>query len=102
MTLRLTETAESDLAEIWAYLALEASEVIATRFVAAIRAEFDLLLTFPLSGPSREHLAPNLRVKLHGSYAAYYTPTEREVIIVRVLHGARDAAAIADRGGFTE
>jgi len=45
-------------------------------------------------------LGPDLRVKLHGSYAAYYLPTPREVIIVRVLHGARDAVDIADRGGF--
>ena len=67
-----------------------------------MKADFDQLLSFPRSGPSREHLAPNLRVKLHGSYAAYYTPTAHQVIIVRVLHGARDAAAIADRGGFAE
>jgi toxin ParE1/3/4 len=81
---------------------VEASEATASRFIGAIKADFDLLLTFPLSGPSRERLAPNLRVKLHGDYAAYYTPTPREVIIVRVLHGARDATAIADRGGFSE
>jgi toxin ParE1/3/4 len=56
--------------------------------VAAIKADFDLLLTLPRSGPPREHLAPNLRVRLHGSYAAYYTPTAREVIIVRVHRGA--------------
>jgi toxin ParE1/3/4 len=41
-------------------------------------------------------------VKFHGAYAIYYTPTASELIIVRVLHGARDAAAIADRGGFVE
>ena len=33
MSLRLTETAEDDLSEIWAYLASEASEAVATRFV---------------------------------------------------------------------
>ncbi len=70
--------------------------------MAAIKSEFDQLLVFPLSGPPREHLASNLRVKFHGAYAIYYTQTTREVIIVRVLHGARDASAIADRGGFAE
>ncbi len=35
-----------------------------------------------------------------GNYAAYYLATETEVILVRVLHGARDSAAIAERGGF--
>jgi hypothetical protein len=27
---------------------------------------------------------------------------EREIVIVRVLHGARDAGALAERGGFAE
>ncbi len=68
--------------------------------MAAIEAEFDQLLAFPLSGPAREDLATNLRVKFHRAYATYYTPAARELIIIRVLHGARDAGAIADDGGF--
>jgi len=35
-----------------------------------------------------------------GNYAIYYTVSETELVIVRVLHGARDAAALAERGGF--
>lgn len=81
---------------------MEASEAVATRFIAAIKADFDQLATFPLSGASREHLAADLRVKFHGAYGVYYTPMSRELIIIRVLHGARDAIAVADRGGFVE
>jgi toxin ParE1/3/4 len=55
----------------------------------------------PLIGSRREQFAPGLRVTFHSSYAIYYLPCGRELIIVRVLHGARDAAAIADQGGFT-
>ncbi len=69
--------------------------------MAAIQAEFDQLLAFPLSGPARADLAAGLRVKFHRTYAIYYTPTPRELIIIRVLHGARDAGAIAGDGGFT-
>jgi toxin ParE1/3/4 len=36
-----------------------------------------------------------------GNYAVYYTVSETELVIIRVLHGARDTAALADRGGFT-
>ena len=68
--------------------------------MAGLKADLDQLLLFPLSGPSREYLATNLRVKFHRAYAVYYTPTEQDLIVIRVLHGARDAAAIADRGGF--
>jgi plasmid stabilization system protein ParE len=55
---------EADLAEIWAYLATEASEVIATRFVDAIEAKFAPLLSAPLMGAKREQATPKpLRTK---------------------------------------
>jgi len=43
----------------------------------------------------------DLRVTFHRSYAIYYRPTARELVVIRVLHGARDAEALAERGGFT-
>jgi hypothetical protein len=46
------------LAEIWATLATEASEAIATRFVGSVEAAFEPLRHFPLAGPARENLAP--------------------------------------------
>lgn len=55
---------------------------------------------FPLAGPARERLAPGLRVTFHQAYAIYYAPLAEAVVIVRVLHGARDAVALAERGGF--
>jgi toxin ParE1/3/4 len=58
------------------------------------------LLEFPLSGSSRENFAAGLRVIFEGAYAIYYMASETELVLVRVLHGARDAAAIAERGGF--
>jgi toxin ParE1/3/4 len=67
-----------------------------------IKADLDQLATFPLSGPSREQLAPGLRVMFRGSYAIYYMPAEQEIVVIRVLHGARDIDALANRGGFAE
>ena len=49
--------AEADLAEIWAYLATEASEAVATRFVRQIEAAFEPVRYFPLAAPARERLA---------------------------------------------
>jgi toxin ParE1/3/4 len=88
------------LAEIWAYLAEEASETIATRFVASIEAKFAPLLQSPLIGSPRDQFAAGLRAIFKTPYVIYYVPTARELIIVRVLHSARDATAIADQGGF--
>jgi toxin ParE1/3/4 len=88
------------LAEIWAYLATEASEVIATRFVDAIEAKFAPLLSAPLMGAKREQFGAGLRVVFQQPYGIYYLTAGYELIIVRVLHAARDAQAIADQGGF--
>lgn len=59
------------------------------------------LLDFPFAGPSRDRLARGLRVMFQGNYALYYVVGESEVVLVRVLHGARDAAAVAEQGGFS-
>jgi toxin ParE1/3/4 len=45
-------------------------------------------------------LAPGLRVAFSGAYAIYFVHDANELVIVRVLHSARDAAALAERSGF--
>ena len=73
---------------------------MATRFIGEIEAAFQPVRHFPLASPAREMLGPGLRVTFHGAYAIYYQPRPDAVIIVRVLHGARDVAALAERGDF--
>lgn len=63
-------------------------------------AALEQLQRFPLLGPSRERLAPGLRVLLYGSYAAYYIPRADGVVVIRLLHGARDVEAFATNRGF--
>jgi toxin ParE1/3/4 len=53
-----------------------------------------LLADFPEIGARRELLAPNLRGLSHGRYMIYYFAKDTEIVIVRVVHGARDARAI--------
>lgn len=66
----------------------------------AIETHFEPLRHFPLSGAAREQLAPGLRVTFHSPYAIYYKPLAAAVVIIRVIHGARDVAALTKRGGF--
>ena len=66
----------------------------------AIETHFEPLRHFPLSRAAREQLAPGLRVILHSPYAIYYKPLSDAVVIIRVIHGARDVAALTKRGGF--
>ncbi len=51
-------------------------------------------------GPRREQFGTDLRVVFHSHYGIYYLPTDRDITIVRVLDGARDAVALAEQGGF--
>ena len=65
-----------------------------------IESQLDPLRQFPLMGTAREQFGANLRVVFHTHYAIYYPPTPTELIIVRVLHGARGTRAVAEQGGF--
>ena len=48
----------------------------------------------PELGPRRDQLAPGLRAYFYRDYAIYYRFTDTEVIVIRVVHGSRDAAAL--------
>jgi toxin ParE1/3/4 len=78
----------------------ETSESFATNFLTRTEARFAQALQFPFSGAARPHLAHDLRVIFSEKYAIYYLPRPDEIIIVRVLHGSRDIAPMADEGGF--
>ncbi|MGB3580283.1 MAG: type II toxin-antitoxin system RelE/ParE family toxin [Roseiarcus sp.] len=97
----MTDKAEADLAEIWAYVAVEVSEAAATRLVDKLYAACEPLRQFPRLGPAREQFAAGLRVCFSGNYALYYLHDDDAVTIVRVLHGSRDVAALAQPGGLT-
>jgi toxin ParE1/3/4 len=70
--------------------------------VRAIEQKFEPLRDMPLLGAARNQLAPGLRVIFHSRYAIYYVARDEEVVIVRVIHGARDATALGEHGGFEE
>ena len=84
------------------YAVSEASETVAARLIGKFRSACEPLCDFPESGAPRDQLAPGLRAVFAGNYGIYYLHDERELVIVRVLHGARDAVALAGSGGFAE
>lgn len=67
--------------------------------MASVEAKFAPLLLSPLSGSARDQFVAGLRAIFRTPYVIYYLPTAHELIIVRVLHSARDATAIANQGG---
>ena len=82
------------------YLADEASEGVARRFLAEVSECLGRLTRFPGRGASREAFGAGMRVIFHDNYAIYYLVRSAEVVVVRVLHGARDVEGIWEEGGF--
>lgn len=93
LILKITPTAERDLAEIWTYIAADDPRA-ATRFVQQVEDKFEPLCEFPGAGSPRDHLAAGLRAVPYKSYVIYYVHTDTDVTIVRVVHGARDLNAM--------
>ena len=62
--------------------------------IREIEGRFATVQAHPEIGPRRKRLAPWLRTHFHRDYVLYYRFTDEEVIIVRVVHGARDARAL--------
>lgn len=56
--------------------------------------KFEPLREFPELGAARDQVAPGLRAPPNRDYVIYYEVVSGELVIVRVLHGARDARAI--------
>ena len=100
LKVRYTIKADADLSSIWSYLTENGSESRAYEFNSRIHRRIQQAALFPFSGAPRPHLAQHMRVLFYQKYAIYYLPGAEEIIVVRVLHGARDIAAIAEEGGF--
>ncbi len=84
---------------IWCHVAAETSERAATRFCERIRERMRPLCTFPQAGAPRDQLSKGLRAAFVGRYVIYYVHDDASLVIVRVLHGARDVTTIiADSG----
>jgi toxin ParE1/3/4 len=92
MAYRLSDLAESDLAEIWLYVAEDASPMTADRLIDAIFDRFELLTEQPRMGRNRPEFADDVRAFVVESYVIYYRHDE-DILIARVLHGRRDQAA---------
>jgi len=86
---RLSPLAEFDLDEIWNYIARDDAD-IAADFIRKLIERFVLISRQPEIGRVRDELAPGIRQVQYKDYAIFYTVSEMDVEIARVLHGARD------------
>jgi toxin ParE1/3/4 len=93
---RRTSQADSDLDDIWYYVASKSGSLdIADRFIDSITDRFFLLASHPNIGRARdEDLRPGLRSFPVGDYIIVYRIQDEDVLILRVLRGSRDITAL--------
>lgn len=84
-----TRQANTDLLEIWTYIAENAFEA-ADRVLDALNQRCQAVAEMPGMGRLRDDLALSLRSIPEGNYVIYYRPIENGIQVIRVLHGARD------------
>lgn len=87
----ITPIAERDVEEIWTYIATDNQES-ATAFILRLEEQIDALEQFPERCsliPENELLGTSYRHLLHGAYRTIFRISERNVYILRVIHGAR-------------
>lgn len=97
-TRRITKRAAArrDLVEHYVYLAENASESVAERFLGSAEASFQELLRQPLIGAPLPLTHPMLagmrkwRIRDFDRFLIFYLPRVDGVSIIRVLHSAQD------------
>jgi len=89
----LTAEAEESRIAIWLHVA-EHSPDAADRLLERIEEECRLYATQPEMGTPRPDLGRNLRCFAVGQYVVIYRPTEEGIVVLLVIHGARDIPSI--------
>ena len=89
MTWSLSGPARQDLDDIWFHIAGD-NIAAADKVISQIVERFDMLARQPLIGEACPEVLPDLRNFPIRPYVIYYATQDDEVVIARVLHGARD------------
>ncbi len=93
LPIKTTANARADLDELWNSIALQ-SLASAERLMARLDYRIRSLAQFPETGIARPEIFENLRLLVEGNYLILYLLRDGIVIILRVVHGARDLTRV--------
>lgn len=93
MRVDIAEDAERDLEEIADFIAQE-NPMRAASFVMELRKKAFAIGRAPNAYPPRPLFGDGIRVSIRRPYLIVFRIRARRVEVLRILHGARDAAAI--------
>jgi len=99
MAHRLAPEAETELDDIWYYIAKQSQSVeTADRVVDSITDGFFLLSVYPHLGRRRDQdLRPGLRSFPVGEYVIIYRVEAEDVLILHIIRGSRDIETLFRR-----
>lgn len=89
----VSRNAESDMANILAYLEQEANAVVAEEFGRDVRRAVLRLIQFPDSGAPRPELGADARVIVVYPYLLIYDHAAPNLTLLRILHGKANLTA---------
>jgi toxin ParE1/3/4 len=92
--LRIAEAAQHDLRDIRIYSKAAFGAATTRQYLIGLRATFTLLRERPFIGTSEEHLGFAIRSFGYKAHRIYFRSADDEVLIVRILHHARDVPRI--------
>lgn len=97
---RLTQLASTDIVNIWNSIAQD-NLVAADRLIGKIHARMNLLAKFPKAGHARKDLAEGrpLLFSPVGNYMIVYQAHTHPILVVRILHAARNLSVIFSETG---
>lgn len=88
---RLSRAARADLVDIRLYSLDQFDAETADAYFLGFDAAFDLLAAHPLASPTVPELGAGLRCLTHRRHRIFYRAEDGAVLIVRILHHAREA-----------
>ncbi len=98
MAHRVAARAETDLDDIWLYVARESGSIeIANRLIDTLTERFYTLASLPYLGRVRDDLGAGYRSLAVGEYVIVYCVESEESLILRVVHGRRQLEALFGR-----
>jgi toxin ParE1/3/4 len=95
MRFRFTATAERDIEEIGDYIARD-NPARAVSFIEELTEKCHRLVEHPAVAPLRPEFGDGVRMMPFGRYLIFYSFGTDELIIIRVIHGARNRSTGLD------
>lgn len=89
MSCLFTPRAEQDIRDIWRWIAAE-NERAADAMLSAFFDRLELASRHPLMGVKRPDLGDIARILVVGDYVIIYEPHDEHLLVIAIIHGARD------------